>query len=273
MERAAAQQLDESALVPSEPITVIISKAGWIRAAKGYIDEPEGLSFRQGDDFQAASRGRTNQQLALVDASGRSYSIPARGLPSARGQGEPLTAQLNPADGAAFVDVHLGPADEKLVIGSTGGYGFLTVAENLQTRNKAGKAMLTVPAGKGVLPILRVPGKAADLSLACISSEGRLLVFTLDDLPELARGKGNKLMGLKGDDRVTHWLLIGPNQGLNIVAGKRTFAIKPADVDAFRGARASRGSLLPRGLQRVDSVEASGESVQDAIENGPTDPQ
>lgn len=267
VERDAAQALDESALVPSEPITVIVSKAGWIRAAKGFINEPEGLSFRQGDDFQAAARGRTNQPLCLIDASGRSYSISARGLPSARGQGEPLTGQLNPADGAAFVDMHLGAPTEKLVIGSTAGYGFVTVAENLQTRNKAGKAMLTVPKKSGVLPLLRIPEKVSELRLACISSEGRLLVFPLADLPELPRGKGNKLMGLRGEDKVTQWLLLQPGQGLTLQAGKRSFTIKPSEVEAFVGSRASRGGLLPRGLQRVDSAEATGTGAADATES------
>lgn len=274
IERSAAQALDESALVPSESVTVIVSKAGWIRAAKGYISEPEGLNFRQGDDFQCATKGRTNQPLCLLDASGRSYSISARGLPSARGQGEPLTGQLNPADGAAFVDVHLGDAAERLLIGSTAGYGFVTRAENLQTRNKAGKAMLTVPKGSGVMPLLRVPTHSESMFLACISVEGRLLLFPLSELPELPRGKGNKLMGLKGEDRIAHWLLVNRGQGLSVEAGKRSYAIKASEIDSFIGARASRGSLLPRGLQRVDRVTATGEvsSATDHLESGPSDP-
>ncbi|MEN8719955.1 MAG: DNA topoisomerase IV subunit A, partial [Oceanococcaceae bacterium] len=261
IERESAQALDEAALVPSEPITVIVSKAGWIRAAKGFIQEPEGLSFRQGDDFQAATRGRTNQLLALLDASGRSYSISPRGLPSARGQGEPLTGQLNPADGAGFIDVHLGPAEEKLVLGSAAGYGFVTEAGNLQTRNKAGKAMLTVPSGSGVLPLLRVPPAGDDIRLACVSAEGRLLVFPLAELPELPRGKGNKLMGLRGDDRITHWVLLRPGQGLAMQAGKRSYTVKAGEVEGFVGSRASRGSLLPRGLQRVEELRVVGDSA------------
>lgn len=263
VERTPAKALDQSTLVPSEPITVVVSKAGWIRAAKGYLTEPDGLSFRSGDEFLAASRGRSNQILALLDASGRSYSIPARGLPSARGQGEPLTAQLNPTDGAAFVDVHLGPAEESVVIGSGAGYGFVTKVENLQTRNKAGKALLTVPKGSKVLPLLRVPaGNTEDHMLACVSAEGRLLVFALAELPELPRGKGNKLMGIRGDDSIAHWLLLSPSQGLVIQAGRRSFTLKPADLAAFTGSRASRGSLLPRGLQRVDALSPLGETEQ-----------
>ncbi len=257
VEREAAQALDESALVPSEPITVILSKAGWIRAAKGYLAEPDGLNFRSGDEFLAATRGKSNQLLCLIDASGRSYAIPARGLPSARGQGEPLTAQLNPADGAAFVDVHLGPAEERLVVGSRAGYGFVTELANLQTRNKAGKALLTVRSG-GVLPLLRVPQAREGLRLACISAEGRLLVFALEELPELPRGKGNKLMGLKGEDHIAHWLLLEAGQGLQIQAGRRSYAVRPEEVERFLGSRASRGQLLPRGLQRVDAVSAQG---------------
>ncbi|MGB1558176.1 MAG: DNA gyrase C-terminal beta-propeller domain-containing protein, partial [Oceanococcaceae bacterium] len=140
------------------------------------------------------------------------------------------------------------------------GYGFVTKVDNLQSRNKAGKALLTVPKAAGVLPLLRVPAAAEGLMLACISTEGRLLVFPLDELPELPRGKGNKLMNLRGDDAVAHWLLLRADQGLQMSAGKRGFTIKPSEMEGFHGSRASRGSLLPRGLQRVDSVTAVGGS-------------
>lgn len=255
VEREVAQALSETDLVPAEPITVVLSKLGWIRAAKGHNVDAESLNYKAGDSFLAAVPGKTNQTLILLDSTGRGYQLPAHKLPSARGQGEPLSGRVNPPAGASFVGLSLGDPAQRILVGSAAGYGFVTQLSELESRNKAGKAVLTVPKGSAVLPM--APVGASDGGLVCVvSAEGRLLAFPLSELPELSRGKGNKLIALKGEDRIVAWCAIDAEQSLKLVSGARHIVLKPADLhDAYVGKRASRGTFLPRGFRSVIVAE------------------
>ncbi|MGJ8670463.1 MAG: DNA topoisomerase IV subunit A [Oceanococcus sp.] len=263
VERQQALAIDETQMIPSEPITVVLSKAGWIRAGKGHQVDPETLNYKAGDEFLAAASGRSGQPLSILDSSGRAYSISSNGLPSARSLGEPLTGQLNPSDGAHFVGLTFGVPEQTYVLASDAGYGFVVKQGDLQTRNRAGKACLSLPKGAEVMSPLRIAIGAEGMRLAIISSAGRLLIQDLSELPQLPRGKGNKLIGLKAGETMTHWCLLAPGQQLRLDAGKRSFTLKSDDVERFSGKRASRGQALPRGLQRVDELCVVGDNQQE----------
>lgn len=259
--REAAQALAETDLVASEPVTIVLSEKGWVRAAKGHDVDAAGLSYRDGDTLLAASRGRSNWQVAFLDSAGRSYSTAAHTLPSARGNGEPLTGRFSPAAGAAFRAVVSGENDSRFVLASSEGYGFVTRFENLTSRQKAGKAMLSLPANAQVLQPAPVTNAQAD-RIVIATSAGHVLVFALAELPELDKGKGNKLIEIPKAKRATEHVIaiaVVPENGkLQVASGARTMTLSWKDLEPYMGARASRGSLLPRGWQKVDglSVEA-----------------
>jgi len=253
VDRPAAQAMTVTEIMPSEPITVILSKAGWIKAAKGHGVDAAGMAYRAGDEFLCSAEGRTNQLLILLDNQGRTYQIPAHGLPSARGNGEPVSGKLDLSDGSRIVALLFGDAEQRYVLGSDAGYGFVAVLGEMQTRQRAGKAVISVDAKSSVLPPALCTAVASD-RMAVITAEGRLLVFAVADLPELGKGKGNKLITLRGEDRIIASCVLGEGASLTLECGKRTLTLKPGDVAAYQGARASRGSHLPRGFQRVDAV-------------------
>ena len=256
--RSSARALSESDLVPSEPVTVVLSEKGWARAAKGHEVDPAKLSYRAGDAFADAAPGRSNQLAVFLDTQGRSYSLPAHTLPSARGQGEPLTGRLQPPAGAHFVHVLCGEPEDATLLAADSGYGFVTRMKHLQGRQKAGKAVINLTAGGRIMAPVAVPGDADRVSVA--TSAGRLLVFPLAQLPELARGKGNKLIDIPaaqrrdGSERLVGLCTLGAEQALVVHAGKRTLTLKPADLAAYEGERGRRGRPLPRGFQRVDGL-------------------
>jgi topoisomerase-4 subunit A len=260
VERAAAQAIDETELVASEPVTVVLSQRGWVRAAKGHEIDPRTLSYKTGDSFQAAARGRSTQQAVFLDSTGRAYSLLAHTLPSARGQGEPLSGRIDPPEGATFAGVLIGEPQDRWVIASDAGYGFVVKLEDLYARNRAGKAVLKVPEGAGVLVPAPVPASEAAL-LCAVSSEGKMLAFPVKDLPELPRGKGNKIFGLsskKVDGRAESLVaiaVVAPEQTLVVRSGERKMTIKFADLKEYRGERAQRGAVLPRGWRKVDRLE------------------
>ena len=253
-ERPAAQAMDESALVSSEPVTVVLSERGWVRAGKGHEVDAEALSYRSGDRFLAAAAGRSNQLAVFIDSTGRAYSLPAHTLPSARGLGEPLSGRLKPPDGATFRTVLIGTPDERWVLACSAGYGFVVKLGHLHSRNKAGKAVLTVPRGATVLPAARVGER--DAYLAAVSSDGRCLVFSLQELPELSRGKGNKILGLPAGTDLTMVAVcaFAERQSVKLISGRRHMTIRPRDVDTYLGNRSRRGVALPRGYQKVDQL-------------------
>jgi len=254
VERDAAQAMKESDLVSSEPVTVVLSERGWARAAKGREVDPEALSYRSGDQFLAAAAGRSNQLAVFVDSTGRAYSLPAHTLPSARSQGEPLSGRLKPPDGSSFRAVLIGTNDDRWVLASSAGYGFVVKLQDLHSRNKAGKVTLTLPKGATVVPAARIHEE--DEYLAVVSSDGRFLVFSLEELPELARGKGNKILGLPKD---SEFVLIAicaftEGQSVKVISGQRHMTLKPADLDEYFGYRGRRGLALPRGYRKVDRL-------------------
>ena len=259
IEREPARAMDETKLVPSEPITAILSERGWVRAARGHDIDARSLAFKSGDGFQSAACGRTNQLAVFIDSSGRAYSQPAHTLPSARGQGEPLAGRFNPADGASFAGVLLGDADERWLLASDAGYGFVVRLSDLYSRNKAGKRVVSVPKGAGVLLPVPVTDYDSDL-LVAVSNQGRMLTFPLNELPELARGKGNKIIGIvaaklrKREEFVVAVLAAPAGEDVLVVSGQRSMTLRQRDLEAYSGTRGRRGNLLPRGWRRVDRI-------------------
>ena len=255
--RDSARALDETALIPSEPVTIVLSKQGWVRAAKGHEVDAPGLNYKAGDGYLDHAPGRSNRQALFLDSTGRAYALPAHSLPSARSQGEPLTGRLSPPSGARFVHVLAGADDQLLVLCSSAGYGFVTTLADMQSRNRSGKAILTVSRGARVLTPAPARDTAGDM-LVAVSSGGRMLAFPLAELPRLAKGKGNKIMALKaGDEELVGVAAVAADGQVVLAAGKRTLTIKAADLDAYLGARGRRGAMLPRGFQRVDQVVAA----------------
>ena len=258
--RAQAQALDQTALLPAEAVTVILSERGWVRAAKGHDIDPRALAFKSGDGFKAAAAGRSNQMSVFLDSTGRVYTLPTHSLPSARGQGEPLSGRLNPPEGASFQGVIIDQSDRCYLLASDAGYGFLVRARDLYAKNKAGKAVLSMPQGASVLPPLRVDEPEMSL-LATVSTDGHLLVVKVSELPLLAKGKGLKIMHipaarrLAGEERVSTLAIVGPAQDLLVRAGKRYLTLRQDDLALYALGRGRRGKKLPRGLQRVDSLE------------------
>ena len=254
VERSVARAIDESELVTSELVTVVLSERGWARAAKGHEVDPETLSYRSGDKFLAAVTGRSNQFSVFIDSTGRAYSVSTHTLPSARGQGEPLSGRLKPPDGSTFRSVLIGENDSKWVLASSAGYGFVVKLKDLHSRNKAGKFVLTVPKKSEVLQAAEIHEE--NEYLAAVSSDGRLLVFSLEDLPELARGKGNKILALpkNSDVNMIAMAAFTEGQSIRVISGQRHMTLKPSDLDEYFGNRGRRGLALPRGYRKVDRL-------------------
>ena len=255
--REAAQALDETELVASEPTTIVLSEKGWIRAAKGHDVDAASLSYRDGDALLAAVKGRSTQQVAFLDSAGRSYSALAHSLPSARGNGEPLTGRFSPAAGASFQALATGDNDTRFVLASSHGYGFVTRFENLTGRQKAGKAMLSLTSGAKVVQPAPIGDSGKDRIVA-VTSAGHLLAFPVSELPELDKGKGNKIIEIpkakRGTERVVAIAVVPPGGTLSVKSGARTMSLSFKELDDYVGARASRGGLLPRGWQKVDGL-------------------
>ena len=257
--RAEAKALSETELMPTEPVTVVISEKGWVRCAKGHDIDATGLSYKAGDGFKTSAPGRSNQYAVFIDSTGRSYSLAAHSLPSARGQGEPLTGRLTPPPGATFECVLLPDDNALYVIASDAGYGFVVKGEDLQAKNKAGKALLSLPAGALVVPPKPLANREEDW-LAAVTTEGRLLLFPVRDLPQLGKGKGNKIIGIPGErvasreEYLTDLAVLPAGATLVLQAGKRTLSLKADDLEHYKGERGRRGNKLPRGFQRVDSL-------------------
>ena len=257
--REEATAFDETELISSDPVTVILSERGWVRAAKGHDIEPESLNYREGDTFFASAKGRNNQNAVFLDSKGKAYTLPCHSLPSARSQGEPLSGRLNAESGETFAGVVSGPIESQVVLASSSGYGFVANLGDLQTKNKSGKAALKVQEGAQVL-IPRAVENENDV-LAAITNQGRMLVFPLTELPQLARGKGNKIIGIpkasfeSGEDFLQEVAVLGEGRELRLLSGKRHFTIKSKDLENFVGNRGRRGNFLPKGFRNVDGIE------------------
>ncbi len=257
--RTAAQALKTTELINNEPLTVIVSEKGWIRAAKGHEFDVESLSYRSGDSFLAAVKARSTQQIYLLDSTGRAYSTSTHDLPSARTQGEPLTGRLNPPAGAAFKHLLAGNPDDWVVLASSHGYGFKVQLKELLSKNKAGKLLINLSDGSTVLSPVLLDNEANLLAVATL--QGRLLIFPLTELPALSKGKGNKLIQIPiadlaaGTDTVVAIVGVTENCVLKVISGKQFVTLKSIDIAHYTANRAKRGLPLPRGFQRVDSLE------------------
>lgn len=248
--RSQAVALTDSDLTPSEPVTVIISKAGFIRSAKGHID-PTNMGYRSGDAYLTHTHGKSSDKVYLMDSTGRSYRLDAHALPSARGQGEPLTSLLKPPSGTSFVTAFTGNDTDKIILASTHGYGFVNTLSELDTAQKAGKAIINFDDKAELLS-----HKISDNNtlFAVVNSSGFLLIYKLDELPMLKKGKGNKLMDLTNDETIVAMTTFGDSDNLIITSGKRTITLKPNDITNFKGSRGRRGRQLPKGFQKVDFI-------------------
>ncbi len=257
----SAQAFSEEDLTPAENVTVVLSAKGWVRAAKGHDIDPATLNYKSGDEYLASVKGRSNKNAVFMDSTGRSYSLMANSLPSARGQGEPLTGRLSPPTGAEFVDVIMGDENQTIVMASDAGYGFVASVGDLWSKKKAGKASLSLPKGANVMKVVYVD-QADEAFVAVATNRGRLLIFPLSELPVLSKGKGNKLIQIPAKDLaaraefVVSLCTLTESQNLRVYAGKRHLTIKFQDLTNYLGARARRGNLLPKGYQGVNRLEA-----------------
>jgi len=258
--RAEAQAFSEVELLSVDPVTVILSEAGWVRAAKGHDVDAAALGYKSGDRLKLIQKGRSNQNVVFLDSTGRTYSLPAHSLPSARGQGEPLTGRINPPSGATFEGLIVGDPQNLYLLGSDAGYGFITKLDNLLVKNRAGKAVLSLPKGSRVLSPVPVQVPESD-EVVAITNEGRMLMFRISELPELTKGKGNKIIGIPGgrvvsrDEYVVAYAVLNVGRLLVVHSGKRFIKLTLADLEHYRGERGRRGNKLPRGFQKVDKVE------------------
>jgi topoisomerase-4 subunit A len=257
--RKEAQAMSETEILPTEPMTVVLSRKGWIRAAKGHDVDPVSLAYKAGDEFLMAVQGRSNQPSIFMDSTGRVYSLPTHTLPSARGQGEPLSGRLNPPPGTEFTGLIIGEAESQYLLTSDAGYGFIAKIDDLYGKNRGGKTILSVPKGSKAMS----PKTVTDLDkafIAAVSNTGHLLIFLLNELPLLPKGKGNKIMSIPGsrvlarEEFLVDVAVIQPKEILGVNSGSKQLKLKPADWKHFVGERGRRGLKLPRGYQKVDSL-------------------
>ena len=259
MARTEAKALSPVDITPAEPVTVFISSKGWVRAAKGHDVDPFAMSYKAGDQFLSSAMGRTNQSAVFFDSTGRSYVLPAHSLPSARGQGEPLSGRLTLLPGASILSVLMGDPEQPLLLASDAGYGFIARLEDLITRNRNGKAVLSLPSGAVPLTPLFLDDVESKL-LVAVTNEGRMLLFPVKDLPALPRGKGNKIIQISAaraklrEELLVHLAVMLPEDSLEIQAGKRQLILKPGNLTQFVGVRGRRGQKLPRGYRTVDRL-------------------
>jgi topoisomerase-4 subunit A len=255
-----AQAMSETALISSEAITVVLSRKGWVRAAKGHEIDPHKLNYKSGDEFQAAATGKSNQLAVFMDSTGRAYTLPAHKLPSARGQGDPLTSHFTLPAGASFVSVMIGDPDQLYLVCSNFGYGFVVRLGDMHARTRTGKAVLNV--GKQARALPAVPVRDIELDyIVAVTSEGHMLVTELAELPQMSRGKGNKIINIPasrlkaGEEVVSAVSLLQDGEKLTVHAGRKYKVMKPDEVDTYYGERGRRGLKLPRGYRSVERME------------------
>lgn len=260
VERSEAKAITEQELTPSEPVTIILSEMGWVRSAKGHDIDPTTLSYKAGDNYKASVKGKSNQPVVFIDSTGRSFAVEPTSLPSARGQGEPLTGKLTLPAGANVEHLVMSSNEvQKILMASDAGYGFICTFADLIARNRNGKAIISLPSNAKVMPPIEI--NEDESLLLTITTAGRMLVFPAQDLPQLSKGKGNKIIAIpssqaeKHEDYISFMALISSESAITLYVGKRKLTMKPADIQKFRAERGRKGTLLPRGLQRIDRIE------------------
>ena len=251
VQRAEASAMSEQDLMPADPVTVVLSEAGWIRCAKGHEVDAENLNFRAGDQYLSHAQGKSNQRVYVLDDTGRSYALAIHSLPSARGLGEPLSSKLSAANGVPFIQVFIADDENEVLALSSAGFGFKTQAKHLDTNAKAGKAFLTVGAEAKAFPLSVIE---QNTHLAVLSSVGRLLILDLSELPILNKGKGNKLIQLEDGDQIISVSLLNLDETIQVIAGQQHIKLKGDDLQKYVGKRASKGQLLPRGYQKANKL-------------------
>ncbi len=251
VQRADAEAINEQDMLPADPVTVVLSEAGWIRCAKGHDVDVENLNYRASDKYLSHAQGKSNQRVYVLDEAGRSYALAINSLPSARGMGEPLSSKLAPANGIGFKQVFIADDDAELIVASNKGYGFKTQAKQLDTSAKAGKAFLSLVEGASALDLQTVDGAT---HLAVLSSAGRLLVLDLEELPSLNKGKGNKLIQLDAKDQIISMITLNLNEIIQLLAGQQQLKLKGDDLQKYIGKRGTKGQLLPRGYQKANKL-------------------
>jgi len=260
VEREEARAYSETELLSTEPVTIVLSERGWMRSAKGHDVDPRALQYKAGDGFKIAARGKSNQLAIFLDSTGRAYSLPAHTLPSARGQGEPVSGKVNPPSGATFEGVVIGDDDRDVLLASDAGYGFVAKLGGLISKNKSGKAILRLPKGSVLLPAVMIREYDSD-RIVSVTNEGRMLMFPLSQIPRLAKGKGNKIINIPSGrvaeriEFVVAMTTLTAEDTLTVYAGRRHHNLKPADLQHYQGERGRRGNKLPRGFQNVDRIE------------------
>ncbi|NKB34781.1 MAG: DNA topoisomerase IV subunit A [Pseudomonadales bacterium] len=272
VEREEAKAFSETELLSTEPVTIVLSERGWMRAAKGHDVDPTSLQYKSGDSFKFSARGKSNQLAIFMDSTGRAYSLPAHTLPSARGQGEPVSGRVNPPSGATFEGVVIGEDKKDVMLASDAGYGFVGKISDLVSNAKKGKAVLRCPKGSKVLTALQVNDYKKDL-IVSVTNEGRMLMFPISELPRLAKGKGNKIISIptarvaERIEFVVAMAVLSRDDSLTVFAGRRHHNLRPTDLEHYQGERGRRGSKLPRGFQNVDRIEViSKESAKETEE-------
>lgn len=251
VKRAEAHAINEQDMLPADPVTVVLSEAGWIRSAKGHEVDAENLNFRAGDQYLSHAQGKSNQRVYVLDDAGRSYALGINTLPSARGLGEPLSSKLAPASGVGFKQVFIAEDETEVLAMSSKGYGFKTQAKNLDTNAKAGKAFLSLSEGAAVMNLTAIENAT---HLALLSSAGRLLLVELNELPVLNKGKGNKLIQLEEKDQIVSMTTLNLDEIIQVLAGNQQLKLKGDDLQKYVGKRASKGVLLPRGYQKANKL-------------------
>ncbi len=262
-EREEAKAMSEHDMLPSEPVTIVLSQMGWVRSAKGHDIDAKALSYKAGDGWLSSVKGKSNQPVVFIDSTGRSYALDPVSLPSARGQGEPITGKLTLPPGAVVEHMLMTGEEQKLLMASDAGYGFVCTFNDLIARNRAGKALITLPENAHVLKPLEI--EHDDDMLLAITAAGRMLMFPVADLPQLSKGKGNKIISIpsadaaKGDDKLAYLTILPPQSTVTLHVGKRKIKLRPEELQKVHGERGRRGTLM-RGLQRIDSVEVDSPS-------------
>jgi topoisomerase-4 subunit A len=251
VKRAEALAINEQDMLPADPVTVVLSEAGWIRSAKGHEVDAENLNFRAGDQYLSHAQGKSNQRVYVLDDTGRSYALAINSLPSARGLGEPLSSKLSPASGVGFIQIFIAEDDTEVLALSSKGYGFKTQAKQLDTNAKAGKSFLTVPEDAKAMPLQAIEQAT---HVALLSSAGRMLVVDLSELPSLNKGKGNKLIQLETKDQIVSMTMLNLDEIIQVVAGQQQLKLKGDDLQKYIGKRGSKGQLLPRGYQKANRL-------------------